>query len=663
MKRLFTLLLTGITLTSGLTTKAQQPTTAAAYPFVASNKPYTYLSGGTPVSWYYSSVDDDFSPNIPIGFTFTFCGSNYTTVTAMTNGFMVLGYSSYYYYYPADVAYLPYVSPTIFAGWCDAMGASGNATSYLTTGTAPNRVFTLEFKNWSNWSGGPPAYISYQYKLYENGCIELLYKQESGTAGFASSAAIGIANSSTDWQTLSSTGTSPTASSSTFYNSSIAGTRPVTGQSYFWGIDKVGYNNAGVSAAISPTAPFCSGNYNVQVQIKNKGKNKINSVKVYWELDGVPQPFVTYNTPLDSVAPGDVATVTLGSVNYSNVPRTIKAYTSMPNGVADTVTKDDTLVFTKRSSPLALITTTGQTVYCGGGAVNTVLNATTGTGYSYQWRYNGNNIPGATATTYTANAAGDYTLRVDSGGCYNISPILRIDNIAMPQPSISPEAYGVFCFGDSITLNANAGISGATYQWQLQGTNIPGATNASYVAKVPGNYTVKTTKFSCTVTSPGTNVSQVAAPNPTITKNGTLLSTAGNYVSYQWYVNGNALPADTFSVCIAKVAGTYTVKVSNGGCFATSGGSDVSESEIMLGISTANPADAIKIYPNPATTTVHIACPANCSTSIYGVDGKTLIKEDKSSDIDIHSLTNGIYIIKVTDANGLTLKLEKLIKQ
>lgn len=642
-------------------TNAQQPLTAAAYPFVANNKPFNYLSGATNVG--FPSWDDDYVSGIPIGFSFTYCGVAYTTVTAQTNGWMIFGNNtSAQYNYPANTSY---VVPCVFAGWCDAIGPSGATATYLTTGSAPNRVFTMEYRNWSNWSGSPATYISYQFKLYEDGGVELLYKQETGSSvGFASGAAIGIGRTTTDWQTLSSTGTSPTSSSTVFNTSTIAGTRPVTGQSYYWGIEKKGYNNAAMSALLAPASPFCSGAYTAQVQLKNKGKNQINNVRVYWELDGVPQPFVTSTTLIDTIGSinGNIGTVNLGSVTYSNTPRTIKAYTSVPNGIADTVTGDDTLTFVRRSSPLALITTTGQTVYCGGGAVNTVLNATAGTGYSYQWRLNSVNIPGATNTTYTATSAGDYTLRVDSGGCFNISPILRIDNLAMPQPSISPETYAVYCDGDSLTLNANAGISGATYQWLLQGINIPGATNASYVAKMPGNYVVKTTKFNCTVSSPGTNVSQVPAPTPTITKNINVLSTAGNYVWYKWYVDGTILPNDTFSTCIAKVAGTYTVKVSNGGCSATASGVDITASEAATSVNSMGYTNAIRIYPNPVTSSVHIASPIAVKANITTVDGKILLQGDATTEYDMSSFANGMYIIRITDKDGNILKIDKLVK-
>ncbi len=325
--------------------------TAASYPFTASSKPYTYLTGGTNISFYYGGYDDDYRDNIPIGFPFTFCGTTYTTVTAITNGWMQFGNaSSSYYYYPASTSYLPYTAPSVFAGWCDAMGGSGWQVSYLTTGAAGSRVFTLEFKNWTNWSGSPATYISYQYKLYEGAnAVELLYKQEAGTAGFASGAAIGIAKSTTDWQTLSNTSASPVSSSTVFNTSTIAGNRPATGQSYLWGVLKKGYNNASTASIASPSGTFCSGvTLPVSVIVKNGGLNQINNLKIYWILDGVPQPVINWTSMIDTMGStgGNSATVNLGNIFFGAASHTFKVYTSLPNGIADTVNNDDTLSFT-----------------------------------------------------------------------------------------------------------------------------------------------------------------------------------------------------------------------------------------------------------------------------------------------------------------------------
>lgn len=102
-----------------------------------------------------------------------------------------------------------------------------------------------------------------------------------------------------------------------------------------------GANNAGVSDVTSPTPRFCAGNFPVKVSIKNNGINTINSVNIDWELDGNPQTGTSYNTAIPS---GGSAEVTLSnSETFTTTPRTVKAWTSMPNGVVDTVTGNDTI--------------------------------------------------------------------------------------------------------------------------------------------------------------------------------------------------------------------------------------------------------------------------------------------------------------------------------
>lgn len=115
---------------------------------------------------------------------------------------------------------------------------------------------------------------------------------------------------------------------------------------------KIGYevvaqgpNNAGVVGITSPTV-FCAGLQTVKAKIANKGNNLLDSVRINWELDGVAQPthyFVGSLDTLNSTTFPNDTTLTLGTANFvSGVARTIKVWTSMPNGVADTVTSDDT---------------------------------------------------------------------------------------------------------------------------------------------------------------------------------------------------------------------------------------------------------------------------------------------------------------------------------
>ena len=135
------------------------------------------------------------------------------------------------------------------------------------------------------------------------------------------------------------------------------------------------------------------------------------------------------------------------------------------------------------------------------GSTATFTVTATGTSLTYQWKKNGVDIVGATASTYTIPAtvtadAGTYTVVV-SGTCTpgvtSIASVLTINE--QPEIITGPVSQTV-CAGQSVTFTVNAGVTtGVTYQWRKGGVNIGGATGSSYtipvtVAADAGSYDV-----------------------------------------------------------------------------------------------------------------------------------------------------------------------------
>ncbi|WP_440239504.1 hypothetical protein, partial [Cytophaga sp.] len=152
--------------------------------------------------------------------------------------------------------------------------------------------------------------------------------------------------------------------------------------------------------------------------------------------------------------------------------------------------------------------TAPSTSFCTGSS--TVLTASTG--IAYQWIKDLAPISGATNATYTATAAGSYTVSVtNASGCTAVASATTITVNALPTAAITTPTTS-FCTGGSVVLSANTG-TGLTYQWSNTAGAISGATNATYTASAASSYTVKVTNSNnCSATSAATVITVNALP-------------------------------------------------------------------------------------------------------------------------------------------------------
>lgn len=123
------------------------------------------------------------------------------------------------------------------------------------------------------------------------------------------------------------------------------------------------------------------------------------------------------------------------------------------------------------------------TSFCTGGSVVLSSNATTGN----QWYKDGAIITGSTNQTYTANAAGVYTVTVsNASGCNAVSTGVTVTVNAVPvKPTITQT-------GADLVSSANAGN-----QWFRETSAVTGATDKTYRPLTSGNYTVRVTVNGC----------------------------------------------------------------------------------------------------------------------------------------------------------------------
>lgn len=206
--------------------------TITNYSFAASAGTFIALSGSTVPSGT-GTVDEGYFNAISIGFEFWYMGARYTTVSAGTNGWLTLGANITNATSANNLSGGGAPRPVIAPLWDDLNVQAGANVTYLTTGTAGSRIFTLQYLTvkWNATAIG--STVSFQIKLYEaTGKIQFVYRQESGAVSSAS-ASIGISGTSTgsgNFLSLNGTGTAPTASSTT--ETTTLNTKPATGQVY-----------------------------------------------------------------------------------------------------------------------------------------------------------------------------------------------------------------------------------------------------------------------------------------------------------------------------------------------------------------------------------------------------------------------------------------------
>ena len=220
-----------------------------------------------------------------------------------------------------------------------------------------------------------------------------------------------------------------------------------------------------------------------------------------WELNGVAIPGATSSTY--SIARAGAANAGVYSVVITSVLGTL----SYPIGT-----------LAVNSPPTFAVQPLPQTVNAGSTATFSALISGTAPA-SYQWQYNGITIAGATSSTLTlANvssaAAGNYSVIVtNSFGSTPSSParLTVVGGPGAPAIAVQPVAQTI-ASGSTVVFAVAAGSASVSYQWQLNGTPLAGATSARLV--ISGASAANAGIYTCVVTVTG--VSAVTTPAPLV---------------------------------------------------------------------------------------------------------------------------------------------------
>lgn len=332
------------------------------------------------------------------------------------------------------------------------------------------------------------------------------------------------------------------------------------------------------------------------------------------------------------------------------------------------------------------ITSSGSTTFCNGG----IVTLTSTPGSSYLWSN------GATTRSISVATGGNYSCAVTVNGSTQTTNTIAVTVHAIPSVSVVVNS----AVNNTVPLTSNVVAGSGTissYQWEVNSSNINGASASEYIATQSGDYVlVAENSYGCSNSSAAANVvvpvttcllevpdgvftdqvtsaaatvhwDPVGSADSIIIRYKVESSSTYNYIrlanngqgSYQ--LTG-LLSTTDYSWRVKTVCGNSSGNYSTKKYFTTTAATAISET-------TASKQTDVIIYPNPAKSTVHLAItcskPEPGAFVITDVTGKVIMTDyhqleygNSTIDIDASCYAKGIYMLSLrTDTDYLTRRI------
>lgn len=261
---------------------------------------------------------------------------------------------------------------------------------------------------------------------------------------------------------------------------------------------------------------------------------------------------------------------------------------------------------------------------------------------------------------------------------------IRLINLTSPTGSSNSPV----CEGDSLKLFAVDTLTGIGWQWT--GPNNFNSVNQNPVihpailadsgfytvkASLPGCFSEPDTVHAVIIANAPPSVIITTYPSPMVAGQITTFTAhityGGTAPFFKWYLNGQYNSSSNDSVYTITPAGGDTICVvafSNLSCAnPDSAIACIGLSSLLVKTSLAPFKGEVTVYPNPASSFLYIQANGRVNISITDIEGKVLLPYtssplERQGEVNISTLTTGLYLIKIYDENGYLLKVEKLVK-
>jgi len=647
----------------------------SSYFFSQSNGTYTAITGGSVLG--VATNDDTGFNGLNIGFSFVYNGTTYTQFSAQSNGFIALGATIASSYTPVSTGGTNNI--------VSALGGDlqGNATtgelSYLTTGTAPNRVLTVQWKSYRAYFATGDE-CNFQIKLYEtSNIVQVVYGTFTQNAtsrtrqvGLRGATATDFNNrtTTTNWSATTAGGTNAANCSLT------TAVVPASGLTFTWTAPPATPPTPTQAAGI----PTCSAGTTIDL-----AGPAPTDITWYWQTAATGTSTANpYTGPYTVLANGTY---------YARAYNTVTGQWSL---ASSSIVVSNFPVATP--PPAAVAATNPSCVPLG----SSLTAAAPIAGYQYYWQgttAGGSSTALPATAPYAYTASGTYYLAAleVASGCWSntVGTAVTVNSIIPPSPIVSQAVYNV-CSGIStlpisatlptalpttctVTATAsgtdNAGVTATVNSFPcITGTVTAASMTATigsfcpswyYYSVVVNGVTIATAQcgptFDLTPYLPITSVSIISADNPAdgfgdaVTMNLSVsLTIAPPVYTLSWYdaaTNGNILgttsPIESIgtSVMPAAVNGSYDFYVGT----MQNGCASASNELVTVYVSDVNaPITAVNVTCNGGNNGSFALGTVQCGTLpfTYSIDGGAYgaIPTD---------MVAGNYTVVIQDANGL----------